>query len=108
MKEKVLHIVCVFSLITGINILFTTGDILQAHEEHQMEDKSLDEPLEFNNKLCPVSNEMIKEKAFKYEYKGVVYNLCCKMCIKDFKRDPENYIQKLKNEREKNKKSINR
>ena len=27
----------------------------------------------------------------KYEYQGKIYNLCCKMCIKDFKNDPEKY-----------------
>ncbi|MBF0503842.1 MAG: TRASH domain-containing protein [Candidatus Omnitrophica bacterium] len=27
----------------------------------------------------------------KFEYNGKIYNLCCPMCIKDFKTDPEKY-----------------
>ena len=51
------------------------------------------------NKICPVSGDKIPvpgEKgnmgeAIKYEYNGKIYNLCCKMCGKDFKKNPEKY-----------------
>ena len=45
------------------------------------------------NKICPVSGEKVGEmgKVETYEYNGKVYNLCCTMCAKDFKKDPEKY-----------------
>lgn len=57
--------------------------------------------VEFGNTICPVSGEEIKEdEVIKYEYDGVIYNLCCKICLKDFKKDPEKYIKKLEAQRE--------
>ena len=49
--------------------------------------------VEVGNKLCPVSGEKVGEmgKAVKYEFNGKIYNLCCGMCVKDFKKDPEKY-----------------
>lgn len=48
---------------------------------------------EIGNMVCPVSGDKIKNssKAIKYEYQGHIYNLCCKMCMKDFSKDPEKY-----------------
>ena len=50
-------------------------------------------PIEVGNKICPVSGENVYEKGepFKFEHNGKIYNLCCKMCVKDFKADPEKY-----------------
>ena len=51
---------------------------------------------EVGNKFCLISGEKIKAgKEHKVEYKGKVYNLCCSMCEKDFKKDPEAAIEKL-------------
>lgn len=58
-------------------------------------------PVDVGNKICPVSREKIPEpgeknamgEAVKYEYNGKIYNLCCPMCVKDFKKDPEKYSQ---------------
>jgi YHS domain-containing protein len=56
--------------------------------------------IEAGNKTCPVSKEKVPgygvktdmgDKPIKIAYKGRVYNLCCRMCIKDFKKDPEKY-----------------
>ena len=51
------------------------------------------------NKICPVSGDKIPPSGEKgdmgevvqYEYNGKIYNLCCKMCVKDFKKNPEKY-----------------
>ena len=52
--------------------------------------------MEVGNKICPISGEKIIEgKESKVEYKGKIYNLCCSMCEKDFKKDPEAAIKKL-------------
>lgn len=48
------------------------------------------------NTVCPVSGEKIEEsKKATYEYKGKIYNFCCPMCISDFKKNPEKYIEKM-------------
>ena len=54
------------------------------------------------NKICPVGGEKIEE-AIKatYEYEGKVYNFCCAMCIDDFKKDPQKYIKKIEEEKQK-------
>lgn len=52
------------------------------------------------NKICPVSGDKVPvlgekgamgDKQVKIEYRGKIYNLCCPMCIKDFKKNPEKY-----------------
>lgn len=47
------------------------------------------------NKICPVSKEPVGKMgdAYKMEYNGKEYNLCCKMCSKDFKKNPEKFAQ---------------
>lgn len=56
--------------------------------------------VEVDNKICPVSGDKVPalgekgtmgEKLVKIEYKGKIYNLCCPMCIKDFKKNPGQY-----------------
>ena len=53
-----------------------------------------------NNKICPVTGEAVDMKnPVTYEYKGKIYNLCCPMCIGEFKKDPEKYVAKVKEEK---------
>jgi len=48
------------------------------------------------NKSCHVSGGNIDEKTnVTYEYKGKIYNFCCPMCVDEFKKDPEKYIEEL-------------
>jgi len=62
------------------------------HTHHETEDSS-STAVEVGNKICPVSGEKVGEmgEVIKYEYNGKIYNFCCEMCIKDFKKDPEKY-----------------
>ena len=47
------------------------------------------------NKICPISGEKIDENMSQtYEYKGKIYNFCCPVCVEEFKKDPEKYIEK--------------
>ena len=60
-----------------------------------------DAPVNVGNKICPVSGEaMMEGQEATVEYKGKVYNLCCGMCKKDFLKEPEKYIQVLKDKGE--------
>ena len=61
--------------------------------------------VEAGNKICPVSGHPVDDgkmgEAIKYEYNGKIYNLCCKMCVKDFQKDPEKYSKIAQDEVEK-------
>ncbi len=54
------------------------------------------------NKICPISGEKagIMGESVQIEHEGKAYNLCCKMCAKDFKKDPEKFIKKISEESE--------
>ena len=60
-------------------------------------------PIEIGNTFCPVSGEKVggeMGEPVKYEHEGKIYNLCCKACVKDFKKDPEKYIKILEDKGE--------
>jgi len=47
---------------------------------------------------CPVSGDKLGEmgKPFTFAYKNQEVKLCCKGCKKDFDKDPEKYIAKIR------------
>ena len=47
---------------------------------------------------CPVSGEKLGEmgKPFTFTYKDQEVKLCCQGCKKDFDKDPEKYIAKIR------------
>lgn len=51
------------------------------------------EVVNVGNTICPVSGEKIGSmgEAYKVTHNGKEYNLCCEMCVKDFKKNPEKY-----------------
>ena len=53
--------------------------------------------IKVGNTICPLSNEKVDEmgKVVEHEHEGKIYNFCCKMCLTDFKKDPEKYIQMI-------------
>ncbi|MDP2652837.1 MAG: YHS domain-containing protein [Candidatus Omnitrophota bacterium] len=61
--------------------------------------------VDVGNKICPVSGHKIGGMGdpVKYEHQGKVYNFCCKMCLTDFQKDPEKYIEKVNEELKGNK-----
>lgn len=75
-------------------LIFPIINISTAYAEEMHGDHSI---VDVNNKICPVSGEKIGShgKAFKVEHEGKSYNLCCKMCKKDFEKNPDKYIKKL-------------
>jgi len=74
-----------FALLLGCSVVFA-GDSNEVAN-------TASAAVEVNNQICPVSKEKVGEmgKVIKYEYNGKIYNLCCAMCIKDFKNDPEKF-----------------
>lgn len=57
---------------------------------------SLSKAIEVGNSVCPVSGLKIRAgEEIKYEYKGKIYNFHSTSGVKEFKRNPEKYIQIL-------------
>ena len=52
---------------------------------------------------CVVSDEKLGEmgKPYVFTHEGREIQLCCKSCLKDFKKDPAKYVKKIE-EAEKN------
>jgi len=50
------------------------------------------------NRVCPVSGLKIRiGEEIRYEYKGKIYNFISTLSVELFKKNPEKYIQFLKN-----------
>jgi len=60
-------------------------------------DKKADKPKPYPLKTCVVSDEKLGEMgdAYVFTYEGREIKLCCKSCLKDFKKDPSKYIKKI-------------
>lgn len=54
-------------------------------------------PKPYPLQTCVVSGEKLGEMGDPYviEYKGQEIKFCCKGCLKDFNKDPDQYIKKL-------------
>ena len=77
------------------------GSIASAHEGHEHwggAEQAVKADAVNEAQLCPVSGEKISPKdlksAYKYEYKGKTYYLCCADCLAKFVDHPEKYISK--------------
>ena len=59
------------------------------------EDKK--QPIPDKMTTCPVSGDKLGEmgKPYVFKHEGREVQLCCKDCLKDFKKDPAKYIKKL-------------
>lgn len=100
MKSKILlTFMASFLMLPIVNI--SNSYAMGSHHDHTMNDEpshhSEGDVIDVGNKVCPVSGEKIGShgKAYKVEYDGKSYNLCCKMCKKDFEKNPEKYIKRL-------------
>lgn len=117
MKSKLIIIMSALVLVMNQGMVFAheghdhnadNEDSMMMEDESMMKDQGMmpaegkeDEikAVEVGNKICPVSGNKIPApgekgemgEAVQYEYNGKIYNLCCEMCIKDFKKDPEKY-----------------
>jgi YHS domain-containing protein len=89
------------ALAAGIFILVSVTGSFAAMDSMEHAQKaqsgSVSKAVNVGNTICPVSGEKINEASkATYEYKGKIYNFCCPMCIGEFKKDPEEYIKKIK------------
>ena len=74
-----------------------TISVLAAPLAGRAEDKK-DKPVPDKLTTCPVSGDKLGEmgKPFVIEYKGQEVKFCCKNCKKDFDKDPEKYMKKIR------------
>ena len=100
------------SLILALTFLVLPVGFVLAHETGEAHDEATEiiqvdptantliKAVEAGNKICPVSGDKVPapgekgnmgDKPVKIEYKGKIYNLCCPMCVKDFKKNPKEY-----------------
>ena len=52
-------------------------------------------PVPFN-KYCAVNTKDLVDPKVTLLYNGKVYGFCCEDCIKDFKANPDKYVDKMK------------
>lgn len=87
-----------FMLVLLCSLFLTSGQATNAQEKASGSNVT-SQPQDVGNKICPVSGDKINEKMkATYEYEGKIYNLCCPMCIDEFKKDPAKYITKTEEE----------
>jgi YHS domain-containing protein len=61
-------------------------------------DKKADKPKPYPLDTCVVSGEKLggdMGKPYVFTYKGREIKLCCKGCLKEFKKEPAKYIKKI-------------
>lgn len=61
-------------------------------------------PKPYPLKTCVVTDEKLEEggmKPYTFTHEGQEVKLCCKPCLKDFKKDPAKYMKKIEEARAK-------
>lgn len=84
-----------------ISLIFSASTFLVfgAYQGNTYAQNESTKAVNVGNKICPVTGEKISEKTkATYEYQGKIYNFCCPACIDEFKKNPEKYIEKVKEE----------
>jgi YHS domain-containing protein len=78
--------------------ILTLALILSASSLFAAEESPAPKPFPASITTCLVSGEKLGEmgKPYVFVHEGQEVKLCCKSCTKDFKKDPEKYIAKIK------------
>jgi YHS domain-containing protein len=97
-------------ILSAVVLMFSVGQVFagEGHEKGSHKDsmpkkEMSSDAVNIGNKICPVSGEEIggaMGEGVQVEYDGKIYNLCCTMCAKDFKKDPAKFIMKINEELE--------
>lgn len=80
---------------------------LLTSEAFAAENKPKDKKLKpYPLKTCAVTDENLGSmgNAYVFEHQGREIKLCCKACLKEFKKDPAKYVKKIEQAEKKNKK----
>lgn len=83
------------------------GVLIAAFASHAADKKS-EKAKPYPLKTCVVSGEKLggdMGEPYVFTHNGQEIKLCCKSCLKDFKKDPAKYMKKVEAAEKKNKKS---
>ena len=80
-----------YALIPGV------GAAVRRVKKNMQEDQKAEEakkvPVNVGNTVCPVMGTKVEPgKALTVEYGGKLYNVCCPICVKEFKKNPKKYV----------------
>ena len=100
MKKAIYLIILGLAVFSSVAFAMSCGADM-SHEGHGKMPQAESTAVDAGNKICPVSGESVDEAAkVTYEYEGKIYNFCCSMCIDEFKKEPQKYIDKVNQELE--------
>jgi len=96
---KAIYLV-ILGLVVFVSVVFAMScGADMDHGDHGKTLQAESAAVDAGNKICPVTGEKIDEAAkATYEYGGKIYNFCCPMCIDEFKKEPQKYIDKVNKE----------
>jgi len=86
-------------------ILLVAAGLLLAPLATRAADQESKKPKPYPLETCVVSGEKLGEmgKPYVFEHEGREIKLCCKSCLKDFKKDPAKYVKKIEEAEKKGK-----
>jgi len=86
-------------------LLLVAAGLLLAPLTTPAADKETKKPKPYPLQTCVVSGEKLDEmgKPYVFEYEGREIKLCCKSCLKDFKKEPAKYLKKIEEAEKKDK-----
>ena len=91
-----------------IAIATLLAGVLVAPLSSRAEEKKAEKAKPYPLKTCIVSDEKFggdMGDPYVFTHNGQEIKLCCKSCLKDFKKDPAKYMKKVEAAEKKNKKS---
>ena len=100
-------LVAAFLISASASTFAHEGDKHENHGEHAKANKKAKAyPLD----TCAVTGEKLDDHGSPYvfAYKDQEVKLCCKGCLKDFKKEPEKHMKKVQEEASKKKSQITR
>ena len=89
--------------VVALTLSFLTAPLLSFAADEKKDTKAKPYKLE----TCAVTDEKLGEmgKPYVFTHEGRELKLCCKSCLKDFKKDPAKYVKKVEQAEAKAKKS---
>ncbi|MBI3415268.1 MAG: hypothetical protein HY043_08105 [Verrucomicrobia bacterium] len=85
-------------ILTAVLLTGLAAGVLSARADDKAADKKA-KPYPLAK--CVVSNEKFEGsdmKPYEFVHEGQTIKLCCKSCLKDFKKEPSKYIKKIEEE----------
>jgi YHS domain-containing protein len=85
-------------LCAGVLAVLLAGGAVWADHDHAKKDADKSpttKPVPVN-KMCAVQTENPVDDRVTIQYQGKTIGFCCEDCIKDFKANPDKYLDKMK------------